>query len=621
VTHSAPNATPFYLDCDTGIDDALALVYLLASPTVELVGIGTVSGNISAAAGAQNTLDLLTMAGFDHIPVAVGCHDPLVGAFDGGALRVHGDNGIGGVTLPTSRRSPVTEDAAELLVRLAKRHPGELKILAIGPLTNLARALELEPKLPGLVRDVTVMGGAAQVAGNHSPYAEANIASDPEAAARVFAADWPLTVVPLDVTMSHVFDETDRAALLSSPRSIHHALGEMLVTYFDFYETRLHRRAAALHDPLAAAIATGDVVPDSAPLMTISVDVGTDTQRAQTRCVELSADATTVASCARVVLSAPDGAAAVLLERILSVTTPERTLTVVGSTSSDLTCQVARLPKPGETVGGGVLTRQSGGKGGNQAAAAARLAGNARFIGAVGDDQAGRDVLAALNAAGVDTTNVGVVDEPTGTAMIFVDEAGENQIAVAPGANSHLVLDSLESASTDPILCQLEIDMDAVLGAARRAGGFFALNAAPAVSLPAELLKRCDLVIVNESEYALLPELASAPCVAVTYGAAGASIFERGTEVAHVPAVPTHVVSSVGAGDAFSAALVIAMTRGYDYLTSLTAACAVGAIAVGSADTQPAFGRLSEYLPQQTRFRAGADRCLDLPARSSTRYH
>jgi ribokinase len=206
-------------------------------------------------------------------------------------------------------------------------------------------------------------------------------------------------------------------------------------------------------------------------------------------------------------------------------------------------------------------------------------------------------VLAALGRAGVDTTHLAVVDEPTGTAMIFVDKAGENQIAVAPGANSQLVLDSLDPSSLDPVLCQLEIPMDVVLGAARRAGGFFALNAAPAVPLPVELVERCDLIIVNESEYALLPQLASARCVAVTYGADGASIFEHGIEVAHVPAVSTQVVNSVGAGDAFSAALVIAMTSGYDYPTSLTAACAVGASAVGSPDTQPEFGPLSGYLP------------------------
>jgi ribokinase len=596
MPHSAPTPAPFYLDCDTGIDDALALVYLLASPSVDLLGIGTVSGNISAETGARNTLDLLAMAGFDHIPVAVGASEPLAGSFDGGALSVHGDNGIGGLALPRSRRRPVAEDAPEMLVRLARLYPGELRVLAIGPLTNLARALELEPNLPQLVKELTIMGGAVRAPGNRTPFAEANIANDPEAAAAVFDANWSFALVPLDVTMSHLFDETHRAALLASPRSVHAALGQMLVTYFDYYETRLGHRASALHDPLAAAIATGDIVPDSAQRMGLSVDVSDGAERGRTIGVEVADDASEVAG-GRVVLSVPDTAASDMLERILQVSAPPRTLTVVGSASIDLTCHVERLPKPGETVGGGTLTRQAGGKGGNQAAAAARLAGSSRMIGAVGNDQAGEDVLAALGRAGVDTTAMAVLDEPTGTAMIFVDEAGENQIAVAPGANSHLALDTLDPSSLDPVLCQLEIRMDTVLEAARRAGGFFALNAAPAVPLPEELVERCDLVIVNESEYALLPELASARCVAVTYGAEGAAIFERGMEVARVPAVRTHVVNSVGAGDAFSAALVISLTRGFDYATSLAAACAVGAFAVASADTQPAFGPLSEYLP------------------------
>src|SRR5688500_17300121 len=141
---------PFYLDCDTGIDDALALAYLLAAPTADVVGIGTVSGNVSAAVGARNTLDLLQLAGHAHIPVALGAHDPLAGQFGGGAPWVHGDNGIGGVQLTTASAGLASESAAEMLVRLAHEHPGTLRVLAIGPLTNIAEALRLEPALPAL---------------------------------------------------------------------------------------------------------------------------------------------------------------------------------------------------------------------------------------------------------------------------------------------------------------------------------------------------------------------------------------------------------------------------------------------------------------------------------------
>ncbi|MET3773202.1 sugar/nucleoside kinase (ribokinase family) [Arthrobacter nitrophenolicus] len=134
----------------------------------------------------------------------------------------------------------------------------------------------------------------------------------------------------------------------------------------------------------------------------------------------------------------------------------------------------------------------------------------------MGDDAQGRTMLEALAAAGVDIADVAVLPEPTGTTLIVVDREGENQIVVCPGANSHLSLDGVEFGPEEAVLCQLEVGLDVVLEAARKAQGFFVLNAAPAIDLPAELLERCDLVIVNESEYALIPALAEAKLVAVT---------------------------------------------------------------------------------------------------------
>ncbi|MCA4133980.1 nucleoside hydrolase [Arthrobacter sp. M4] len=277
-------ASPFYLDCDTGIDDALALAYLLASPRAELVGIGTVSGNIGAAGGARNTLDLLHLAGQPDIPVAVGAHDPQVGTFHGGAPHVHGVNGIGEVELPTSDRETVAESAAELLVRLARQFPGELRVVAIGPLTNIAEALRLEPELPRLVADVTIMGGAALVPGNMTPVAEANIVNDPEAAAEVFAADWNVTLVPLDVTMTNVLEESHRQELLSAGHAVPQALGEMLGYYFGFYVSQFGRECSAMHDPLAAAIAVGGVELAVAPVVHVEVDTTHGPGRGQTVC-------------------------------------------------------------------------------------------------------------------------------------------------------------------------------------------------------------------------------------------------------------------------------------------------------------------------------------------------
>ncbi|MCT9625793.1 nucleoside hydrolase [Pseudarthrobacter equi] len=276
--------SPFYLDCDTGIDDALALAYLLASPFACVKGVGTVSGNVSAAAGARNTLDLLALAGSSHVPVALGAHDPLFGSFGGGAPWVHGENGIGGVTLTTAAASVASESAAEMLVRLARLYPGSLKVLAIGPLTNIAEALRLEPSLPSLVESVTVMGGAALAPGNITPVAEANIFNDPEAAALVLAADWDVTLVPLDVTMNSVLEEKHRQALLASFSPVARALGEMLGYYFRFYEDIYGRPCSAMHDPLAAALAVGAVKAAVAPVVRAAVDTSDGPSRGQTIC-------------------------------------------------------------------------------------------------------------------------------------------------------------------------------------------------------------------------------------------------------------------------------------------------------------------------------------------------
>ncbi len=263
-----------YLDCDTGVDDALAIALLLNSPEVDLVGAGTVSGNTGAEQAARNTLDLLSLAGRGDVPVAAGARHALTGDFDGGAPSVHGGNGIGGVTLPRAAAEPVPVEAAELLLAIARARPGELRILATGPLTNLALALRREPRLPALVRDVTIMGGAVRVAGNITGRAEANLRHDPEAAAEVLAAPWPVTLVPLDVTMNHCFTPADQQALRTSGDPAAAAVAEMLTGYFDFYEPLFGERRVPLHDPLAAGILTGALTPAEAPLLGLRVDLG-----------------------------------------------------------------------------------------------------------------------------------------------------------------------------------------------------------------------------------------------------------------------------------------------------------------------------------------------------------
>ncbi|GKV74672.1 hypothetical protein NCCP2145_40530 [Pseudarthrobacter sp. NCCP-2145] len=197
---------------------------------------------------------------------------------------MHGENGVGEVVLAPSTASVATESAAELLVRLAHSYSGSLRVVAIGPLTNLAEALRLEPALPSLVESVTVMGGAALAPGNITPVAEANIWHDPEAAALVLAADWDVTLVPLDVTMASVLEESHRQVLLASAAPVPRALGEMLGYYFRFYEGIYGRPCSAMHDPLAAALAVGAVMPALAPVVRAAVDTSDGPGRGRTVC-------------------------------------------------------------------------------------------------------------------------------------------------------------------------------------------------------------------------------------------------------------------------------------------------------------------------------------------------
>ena len=272
-------------------------------------------------------------------------------------------------------------------------------------------------------------------------------------------------------------------------------------------------------------------------------------------------------------------------------------LTVVGSINADITATTSRLPAAGETVGGGRLSRSPGGKGANQAAAAARLGARTRMIGAVGPDTDGQAMLQALRAAGVRIDAIAEAIAETGTALIMVDAAGENQISVCEGANAEVSLDGVEFRPDEAVLTQLEISLDLIVELAGRVPGFLAGNAAPALPLPAEVVDRADLIIVNEFEYSQLPQLKTARLVAVTYGAKGSALLRNGEQIAFAEAVRANPVSTVGAGDAYCAALTIGLTSGLEPERALRAANAVGAAAVEVASAQPEFDRLATYLP------------------------
>jgi purine nucleosidase len=250
---------PVFLDCDTGIDDVLAIVFLLSRPEIELVGIGSVSGNLDAARAAQNTLQVLDLLGAPEIPVAVGAHDFTAHPYAGGAPDVHGVNGIGDVVLPDTERTVDGRDAAQLLVDLVQEHRGALRVLAIGPCTNLAIALEREPGITALVRDVVVMGGAFLEPGNITPHAEANVWNDPEAADVVFAAPWAVTALPVDAARRQVLEAADLLALRDDASPVVGTVGRMLEVYGEFYRGVFGRPLAVLYDPLAAALLTDAV--------------------------------------------------------------------------------------------------------------------------------------------------------------------------------------------------------------------------------------------------------------------------------------------------------------------------------------------------------------------------
>ncbi|MCB8045271.1 ribokinase [Microbacterium oxydans] len=279
------------------------------------------------------------------------------------------------------------------------------------------------------------------------------------------------------------------------------------------------------------------------------------------------------------------------------ITPVSPSLVVVGSANVDVTAFVDRLPTAGETVAGGRLSRDLGRKGANQAVAAAKLGGRVRMIGAVGDDADGAWTRDEMDRAGVDTTDLRTVDAPTGTALIVVDSDAENQIAVCPGANDRVSLDGVTFREEEAVLMQLEIALSIVEEVAATAPGFIAVNAAPAQPLPEALLSRVDLFIVNETERELMPELAEAELVAVTYGAAGAALYRRGEEITRADGIPAEAVNTVGAGDAFCAALVLALRAGHAPADALEAACAVGSAAVSHLSSQPPFEHLSRYLP------------------------
>jgi ribokinase len=265
---------------------------------------------------------------------------------------------------------------------------------------------------------------------------------------------------------------------------------------------------------------------------------------------------------------------------------------VLGSLNVDLVASVDRHPRPGETVlAHGALRTYAGGKGGNQAVAAAAAGAEVRMVGAVGDDSGGRAYLDRLRARGVDVGGVAVLaGTATGQAWIAVDEDGENSIVVVPGANAQVGTPDLgDLGSGDVLLVQLEVPLPVVAAAARVAharGARVVVNAAPYAALPHDVAALADPVVVNEHEARLLADSDVLPSsLLVTFGAAGSSW--DGQRHDGTPVEGEEVVDTTGAGDAFCGALAAALASGADRAAAVAAAARAGADAVRHRGAQP----------------------------------
>lgn len=271
---------PLILDVDTGVDDALAILYALASPEVTLIGATTVMGNVDVDHTTENTLAVLELCGYADVEVARGAGRPLVRDHMPFPV-VHGARGLGEAELPPASRAPSDRDAARLLVETARERPGEVLLVATGPLSNVALALSEEPALPDLLKGFAIMGGAFDHQGNVTPAAEANIWVDPEAAQAVFRgfAGAPEAKLPVSVGL----DVTERVKLdrdgvnemcAPAPDSPLAAFLQGSVPfYIEFYERYGSSDGASMHDPLALAIA---IDPSLSTLQTTRVEVETD---------------------------------------------------------------------------------------------------------------------------------------------------------------------------------------------------------------------------------------------------------------------------------------------------------------------------------------------------------
>ena len=611
------------IDTDPGIDDALALMLALRSPELSVELITTVAGNVPVRQGTENARRLLTLIAPEAMPaLAMGAAAPLKRRLHT-ARNVHGSDGLGGMSrsrAPSGApRFPVAapkaeRDAAGRLMDLARRRGRALSVVALGPLTNIATAIRRDSEAMRRIRRLVIMGGVVRGPGNVTPCAEFNIFVDPDAAREVIASGLPITLVPLDATRQVRLTRDFLRRRLGTSRGPW-AMALRALTR-DLLSGGAGREGFPMHDPLAVAsvVLPGLLRTESLPMQVETLGAGTLGMTA----ADLREPVRAEPGWHRVdVATGVDAGAALdlLAERVLEAGTAPRAtgrwaprVVVVGSANTDFIVRAPKLPVAGETVLGRPLFTAHGGKGANQAVAAARAGARVRFVAKTGDDDSGRRYLAHLRDLGIEVSGGVEAGMPSGVALITVDGEGQNQISVAPGANEQLrpadLPSSEELRGASVLVTQLETPLETVEAALKRgreAGALTMLNAAPARPLPERFASLVDILVVNEGEALLLASNPGAkvedamlalesqgyPSVVTTLGPRGIAYRAAGKS-GHLSGVKVEVLDATGSGDTFVGYLASALARGLSLPDALEEANLAAALSVTRAGAQPA---------------------------------
>ncbi|KAA8447342.1 nucleoside hydrolase [Weissella paramesenteroides] len=267
------------LDLDTGVDDALAIAYALATPDADLIGIVSSYGNTLVENSAQNSLNLLALLDAPEVPVFLGeAHSSTTDSFETMAISkaIHGENGVGNVDVPKASRSVEKQHAVDFIIEAAHQYQDDLVMVPTGPLTNLAAAFKKDPEIEQLIGNITLMGGALTVPGNVTPYTEANINQDVAAADYVFKHAKHLVMVGLDVTLRTLLTKKETQQWRDLGTEKGRVLADIFDYYIDaYYDLDINKNGAAIHDPLAVGVAVDPKFVTLLPLnMTVTPDDG-----------------------------------------------------------------------------------------------------------------------------------------------------------------------------------------------------------------------------------------------------------------------------------------------------------------------------------------------------------